>query len=401
MRTNEHLNAVFPDDDAEIVDTKARKRNWMAGVAMLGVALIAGYLVISPTGSKPKDQRSTDEEFRTGNFKPASFSFDQAPAKVEPEIVKLPEPKKVEEKATQFDVPPPPIVAVSRPAPSPAAEVKKEEEFPTRFRSQMIEYDSSDSRSPAAGGLTGGAGAGSGSGLTVAGDDRNSKYLANASAMGDRSAKATKIARLDAVIPEATLIPGILETAISSDLPGQIRAITSEDVYSFDGRRVLIPTGTRLIGEYQSDVTTGQTRIFVVWSRLIRNDGVSIRLGSIGTDSIGRSGLTGNVDNHWVDRFGSAIMLSIVGAGTSYATGSGSSDSESDGAETARQTIATTFSQMANQTLSKTIAIPPTINVKQGERIHIFVRQDLDFSAFYDDPVTEAMREISREHRSQ
>ncbi|WP_281405095.1 TrbI/VirB10 family protein, partial [Rhizobium sp. FKY42] len=84
--------------------------------------------------------------------------------------------------------------------------------------------------------------------LTVAGEDRNSQYLSSASAIGDRSAKARKIERIDAMIPEGTLIPGILETAIVSDLPGQVRAITSRDVYSFDGRRVLIPTGTRLIG---------------------------------------------------------------------------------------------------------------------------------------------------------
>ncbi len=118
--------------------------------------------------------------------------------------------------------------------------------------------------------------------------------------MADRNAKATKIKRIDAVVPEGTMIPGILETSIVSDLPGQVRAITSEDVYSFDGRRILIPTGTRLIGEYQSDVMTGQTRVFVVWTRLLRDDGVSVRLNSVGTDSLGRSGLTGIVDKNGV-----------------------------------------------------------------------------------------------------
>lgn len=88
------------------------------------------------------------------------------------------------------------------------------------------------------------------------------------------------------MVPEGTLIPGILETAIVSDLPGQIRAIVSEDVYSFDGRRVLIPTGTRLIGEYQSEITQGQNRIFVIWTRMLRDDGVSVRLNSIGADSL-------------------------------------------------------------------------------------------------------------------
>lgn len=112
------------------------------------------------------------------------------------------------------------------------------------------------------------------------------------------------------------------------------------------------------------------------------------------------------VDNKWRERFGSAIMLSIVGAGASYATGYGSSGASNGtstdaqrGEELARQTIAQTFSDMANTALGENLRIPPTISVNQGERIFIFVRQDLDFSEFYDDPVTEAMKEISRERR--
>ena len=161
-------------------------------------------------------------------------------------------------------------------------------------------------------------------GLTVAGEDRSSKFLAAAASLGDRSAKAHRIERIDALVPEGTLIPGILETAIVSDLPGQVRAIVSQDVYSFDGRRVLIPTGTRLIGEYQSEITRGQKRIFVVWTRMLRDDGVSVRLNSIGADSLGRAGLTGRVDKKFRERFGAAILLSIVGAGASYLTGYGS-----------------------------------------------------------------------------
>ncbi|PLU75281.1 conjugal transfer protein TrbI, partial [Sinorhizobium medicae] len=134
------------------------------------------------------------------------------------------------------------------------------EEFPERYRSGLISLDQKGN-----GNGNGGFPGEDDSGLSVAGEDRNSKYLAAASSLADRSAKARQIERIDALIPEGTLIPGILETAINSDLPGQIRAITSQDVYSFDGRRVLIPTGTRLIGEYQSEITRGQKRIFVIW----------------------------------------------------------------------------------------------------------------------------------------
>lgn len=116
--------------------------------------------------------------------------------------------------------------------------------------------------------------------------------------------------------------------------------------------------------------------------------------------------MTGHVDNKWRERFGSAIMLSVVGAGASFLTGYGSDEAFGDnnseaqrGEELARETIAETFSDMANQALSENLRIPPTISVSQGERIFVYVRQDLDFSAMYDDPVTEAMKEIQRERR--
>ncbi len=89
-------------------------------------------------------------------------------------------------------------------------------------------------------------------------------------------------------------------------------------MYSFDGRRVLIPSGSRLIGDYKSGLATGQTRVFIVWTRLLRADGVSVQLGSIGGDALGRAGVAGFVDEHYVERFGSAILLSIAGAGAQY-----------------------------------------------------------------------------------
>jgi hypothetical protein len=124
---------------------------------------------------------------------------------------------------------------------------------------------------------------------------------------------------------------------------------------------------------------------------------------SIGADSLGRAGLTGRVDKKFRERFGAAILLSIVGAGASYLTGYGSeaaagdSDDARNAEELAREALAQTFSDMANQALGDSLRIPPTISVSQGERIFVFVRQDLDFSAMYEDPVTEALKEIRRE----
>ncbi|WP_421405564.1 type IV secretion system protein VirB10 [Agrobacterium fabrum] len=405
MQRSPELEAMLAGDEVDVRDKRARRKQLLGGTALLlGGAALAYVVVFAPEQHRPESVRG-DEEFTTTTFRPPSFlrEGEKQPEKDPEPIIKLPDPPVEEEKeepsdTTKFEVPAPPGIVETNE--EPVIQPEKIEEFPKRFLSKQVVIDSTktDGRDT--------LGAGTEGGPTVAGEDRNSKFLASASAIGDRSAKARQIDRIDAMIPEGTLIPGILETAINSDLPGQIRAITSQDVYSFDGRRILIPTGTRLIGEYQSEVTRGQKRIFVIWTRLLRDDGVTVRLNSIGTDSLGRSGLTGLVDNKWRERFGSAILLSIVGAGSSYLTGygsgsyssSGNGDSDSDrAAELARETIAQTFSDMANQALAENLKIPPTISVHQGERIFVYVRQDLDFSAMYPDPVEEALKEIKHE----
>ncbi|TIT21171.1 MAG: TrbI/VirB10 family protein [Mesorhizobium sp.] len=408
MKRTPELEAMLSADETDVSNKNAKRNQVLGGAALLLGGAVAAYFVLAGAQERPRDVLDGDEEFRTTTFRPPSFVRDveEPAAAPDSEIISLPPPPPppAEEKpdTTAFNVSPPPAPVVAAPPPPEAAEPPPEE-FPERYKSAMVVFDNKGSA--ADGGTLAGD---EGDGLSVAGEDRNSKYLAAAASLADRSATARQIERIDAMIPEGTLIPGILETAIVSDLPGQIRAITSQDVYSFDGRRVLIPTGTRLIGEYQSDVVRGQKRIFVIWTRLIRDDGVSVRLNSIGTDSLGRSGVTGIVDNKWRERFGSAILLSIVGAGASYLTGYGSDEAFGDekddakrGEELARDTIAQTFSDMANQALSENLRIPPTISVSQGERIFVYVRQDFDFSAMYDDPVAEAIKEIKRERGSE
>jgi type IV secretion system protein VirB10 len=399
MKRSPELEILAQNDDPVVADTSVHRKQLAGGVVLVLLGVAAGYMVLAGRQSPVRDMLDGDEEFTTTTFRPPSFvrESEPEPEPPAPEVVQIPPPPPPpppadEVDTTQFDVPPPPVPGT--PPPAPAA---GEPPFPSRLRSNMVVLD--NPAASQAGSLTGG----NGEGLTVAGEDRSSKFLAAAASIGDRSAKARQIGRIDALVPEGTLIPGILETAIVSDLPGQVRTIVSQDVYSLDGRRVLIPTGTRLIGEYQSEITRGQTRIFVVWTRMLRDDGVSVRLNSIGADSLGRAGLTGHVDKKFRERFGAAILLSIVGAGASYLTGYGSeaaagdNDDAQEAEELARETIAQTFSDMANQALGDSLRIPPTISVSQGERIFVFVRQDLDFSAMYEDPVTEALREIRRE----
>ena len=144
----------------------------------------------------------------------------------------------------------------------------------------------------------------------------NGQFLSAMATKPVEVAKAERTKRIDALVPQGTMIRGVLETAVQTDLPGMVRAVTTEDIWSFDGRRILIPAASRMIGEYNAGVAQGQTRAFIVWTRLLRADGVSMNLGSIGTDELGRSGSAGDVNNHYLKRFGAAGVLSIISAGT-------------------------------------------------------------------------------------
>lgn len=183
--------------------------------------------------------------------------------------------------------------------------------------------------------------------------------------------KAWKIGDPSKVVPQGTVIPAVLETAINSDLPGYTRAIVSRDIRSFDGTAVLVPRGSRLVGQYKSGLTTGETRAFIIWDRLIRPDGLSVQLASPATDDLGQAGSSGNVDNHFVARFGAAVLLSIVNG-----LASGLSKSNS----TIVIGSSTEASSIANSALQANVSVPPTIHVPQGTPIEVFAARDLDFA---------------------
>ena len=187
----------------------------------------------------------------------------------------------------------------------------------------------------------------------------------------DRVARAQRLSNPGFTIIQGALIPAVLETALNSDLPGYARAIVSRDVRSFDGARVLIPRGSRLMGEYKSGLQTGQTRVQVVWTRLVRPDGVSIDLGSPGADDQGQSGLAGGVQRHYARRYGPASVLSLL-SGLASGLGGGSSSTV---------VIGSTASSAAGQALQTDGQIPPTIRLPQGAPIQVFTARDLDFSS--------------------
>lgn len=202
---------------------------------------------------------------------------------------------------------------------------------------------------------------------------------------------ATRLNNLSMTIAQGKIINAVLETAINTDLPGTLRAIVARDTYAEAGRAVLIPKGSRLIGTYNTAIARGQRRILIIWTRVIRPDGMDIMIGSPGVDNLGRAGVEGNVDNKYMEMFSTAILTSLltigVAAGAEAVTDSGTTTSNSNGSTTqsggaglaAGAEAVRTIGDVGKRVVQTAIDARPTITVDQGTRINVFVNKDLTF----------------------
>lgn len=196
-----------------------------------------------------------------------------------------------------------------------------------------------------------------------------SDFASRVGGVGGAAAQARAMVNPSTTVTQGTLIPAVLETAIDTNVPGYVRAVVSQDVRSFDGTRVLVPRSSRLIGQYQSGMQNGQRRAYVIWQRLIRPDGASVNLASPAVGFDGTTGLAGKVSGAgFFQRFGSAMLLSVVGGLGGLVSG-GSSVILGGAGSTAASTAAQQDGQRG-----------PTVRVRQGEPIRIFTARDLDFS---------------------
>ncbi|WP_208432844.1 type IV secretion system protein VirB10 [Bartonella taylorii] len=201
--------------------------------------------------------------------------------------------------------------------------------------------------------------------------------------------RASTLGNRNYIIAMGASIPCILETAISSDQQGFTSCIVSRDILSDNGRVVLLDKGTQIVGEYRAGLKKGQNRLFVLWNRAKTPSGVIITLASPATDSLGRSGIDGDIDNHWFERIGSALLVSIVKDATSYARGRLSKSQDKSDSETT-----SSGQNIANIITENYANIPPTLSKNQGEMVNVFVARDLDFSNVYKLKVVENKKQI-------
>lgn len=185
------------------------------------------------------------------------------------------------------------------------------------------------------------------------------------------------------VLFQGSLIPATLEADIVSDLPGTARAIVRQHVYdSLTGTIVLIPQGSRLLGEYSSAVAYGDSRLLLAWKRLILPDGTSYLLQNApATDPAGAAGLPGEVNNHWGRLVGSALLLSAISAGTQLSQTPSRSDSRLSptASEIAAAALGQELGSASTSLLRRELQVKPTIRVQAGSLFHVEATADLLF----------------------
>lgn len=387
---NEDLQSEIPS----VGDDEAKRKNQIFIVGIIILSFIAAVLIYSAMGgdTSEKDdlEAKVEKEFEIIEKQLIVPEEKQSSEVITPSF--KPEPVKVEPKGLLRRPEPAPIqpVVTDRVSSREAEQKAKKEQamWDKRRKASTVVYNAATDQRPLTeqeraqnqrdrinqivGGVkdqlstvTGGSG-----GLSGYGADNNKDSLeGRLHASKPERITASYIEGRSHVIHQGTMIGCILETAISSELPGMVKCIVSEDVYSFDGSLKLIPKGSEVTGQYEGGIQHGESRIFAIWTRLITPTGISVQLDSPGTGALGRSGHSAWVDSHFLERFGSSALLSVIG---------GLAASEADG-DVRLEEVGKSFNQSAEIALRESIKIRPTGHKNQGERIKIFVAKDIDF----------------------
>lgn len=191
---------------------------------------------------------------------------------------------------------------------------------------------------------------------------------------------ATMMPDRNLLLPEGTFIDCVLETKLDTTVPGMTSCVIPRDVYSANGRVLLIERGSKAIGEYKGAVENGLNRIFVLWTQIQTPKGVRVNIDSPATDALGGSGMAGEIDFHWWARFGNALLFTLIQDGFDFAM---TKQSENNGGVNYYQNSEDGMNQIIQEAMRQSGNIPPTLTKNQGERVGIFVARDVDFSKVY------------------
>lgn len=185
--------------------------------------------------------------------------------------------------------------------------------------------------------------------------------------------EASRMEFPDRTLAQGSVIQAALQTAINSDLPGNVVAVVSEPVPAFSGDRILIPRGARLFGQYRSGIEVNQKRILILWTRILTPDGTSMEIAAVGGDRLGRAGVTGLVDTKFGERFGGGALVSIIGAAPSVAA----EQAQNEVAGETLENVGEDLSDATGSVIADQVSIAPTIYVDQGASVTVLVDRDV------------------------
>lgn len=206
--------------------------------------------------------------------------------------------------------------------------------------------------------------------------------------------KATFVDNRANVVAQGKLLTAVLETAINTEIPGSVRAIVSRDVYGEAGNNVLISRGSRLYGTYSSQISRGQGRVQITWTRLIRPDGVDLAISSVASDQFGRAGIPGDVDNKYGATIANSLLTSIlavsgvalaeqlIGGGASNTTTTnpqqGTTTTTGNASTQAVYNVSKTITDTVSKIVTDNVDVAPAIRVPQGTRVTVIVNADMN-----------------------
>lgn len=377
---NENGNGNGPTDyanetlDEGAPETSARPGRVLAVVGIVGLVLAFLLYNIFSSGEKKVVKKPEGSVAAPENVAPPPLPVDQLipPPSAPPPILNTP------------SLPPP---ATSLDIIQPKEDAASKQQAMARMKSKMFV--------DAPSGLDFGSGSSSSATEQAQqaspGGDPNAAFMNNVANTKAQRVQATRIGDLSRTIAQGRIIQATMESALNTDLPAPIRAVVSRDTYGEAGREPLIPKGSRLIGTYNTDITGAQSRVFVVWTRVIRPDGVDVQLGSPLVDQIGQAGVGGQIDTKFQAIFSRSILASVVsitaaiasdevsgGSTTTSNTGTGSTTT-GDAATTATVDALNRLGGVSDNFIKRFIDVRPTILVDQGTPVNVFVNRDLVF----------------------
>lgn len=385
---------ISPDPGA------SRMRRWPLYVALAAGLLLLAALIYSVSFShRPADSQRADvpEPERAEDVKPLVDAQGQGVAGPLPGMSSPPAAQAGKEDAKH-----PPVVVVQK---STAEEQRVEQLRRTRSQSYMtalasplvsVRRTSATTQANAAPTTVPGPAQGQAGGHAMPSENYDPAADRDKEAFFDRARKDTswqlaeqRTEGMPYELKTGAVVPGVMLTGINSDLPGNMIAQVSQNVYdTATGRNLLIPQGARLYGIYDSRVVYGQERVLIAWNRLIYPDGSSITLGAMpGADMGGMAGLNDQVNNHYLRIFGSALMMSLVSGGMAYAMDSTNDSTETDNGtrmtDEMTSALAAQLGQATTTLLQRNLSIKPTLEIRPGYQFNIVVTKDIIFRQPY------------------